>query len=332
MGQAVKIDMDSTWQIGDMAATREAYGKALKELGDKNSQVVVLDADLSGSTQTKHFAKAHPDRFFNMGIAEMNMIGTAAGLARAGKIPFASSFAMFATGRAWEFVRNSVAHNYLNVKVCATHAGLTVGEDGASHQIIEDIAIMRVIPEMTVIVPADATEAYQAIYAVAEHDGPVYVRLGRAKVPTVFAEDYKFEIGKAATLVEGNDVTLIACGVMVSRALDAAKELAEQGIKAEVINMATIKPLDNQAIVKTATKTGKVITLEEHNIIGGLGDAVASVLSEEVDSKVRFKRMGVEDKFGQSGKGMELLDHYGLGVADIVREALTIMRSVEATT
>ncbi|MDA0771744.1 MAG: transketolase family protein [Cyanobacteria bacterium] len=304
-----------------MAATREAYGKALKELGDKNPNVVVLDADLSGSTQTKHFAKAHPDRFFNMGIAEMNMIGTAAGLARMGKIPFASSFAMFAAGRAWEFVRNSVAHNHLNVKVCATHAGLTVGEDGASHQIIEDVAIMRVIPTMTVIVPADAIEAYQAIYAIAEYDGPVYARLGRAKVPVVFDENYRFQIGKAATLLEGSDVSLIACGVMVYRALEAAKELAKQGIKAEVINMATIKPLDNAAIIKTATKTGRVITLEEHNVIGGLGDAVAAVISEEVDTKVKFKRMGIEDKFGQSGDGMALLDHYGLAVSDIVVEA-----------
>ncbi|MBT6844022.1 MAG: transketolase family protein [Candidatus Melainabacteria bacterium] len=304
-----------------MAATREAYGKALKELGDKNPNVVVLDADLSGSTQTKHFAKAHPDRFFNMGIAEMNMIGTAAGLARMGKIPFASSFAMFAAGRAWEFVRNSVAHNHLNVKVCATHAGLTVGEDGASHQIIEDVAIMRVIPTMTVIVPADAIEAYQAIYAIAEYDGPVYARLGRAKVPVVFDENYRFEIGKAATLVEGGDVSLIACGVMVYRAIEAAKELEKQGIRAEVINMATIKPLDNAAIIKTASKTGRVITLEEHNVIGGLGDAVASVLAEEHNSNVIFKRMGIEDKFGQSGDGMALLDHYGLAVSDIVAEA-----------
>lgn len=320
MGQQLTMS-EAGWKLGDMAATREAYGKALKELGDKNPNVVVLDADLSGSTQTKHFAKAHPDRFFNMGIAEMNMIGTAAGLARMGKIPFASSFAMFAAGRAWEFVRNSVAHNHLNVKVCATHAGLTVGEDGASHQIIEDVAIMRVIPTMTVIVPADAIEAYQAIYAIAEYDGPVYARLGRAKVPVVFDETYRFEIGKAAILVEASDVSLIACGVMVYRALEAAKELAKQGIKAEVINMATIKPLDNAAIIKTATKTGRVITLEEHNVIGGLGDAVAAVLAEEVDSKIIFKRMGIQDQFGQSGDGMELLDYYGLAVSDIVAEA-----------
>lgn len=324
MGQQLAM-AETGWKIGDMAATREAYGKALKELGDKNTNVVVLDADLSGSTQTKHFAKAHPDRFFNMGIAEMNMIGTAAGLARMGKIPFASSFAMFAAGRAWEFVRNSVAHNHLNVKICATHAGLTVGEDGASHQIIEDVAIMRVIPTMTVIVPADAIEAYQAIYAIAEYDGPVYARLGRAKVPVVFDESYQFQIGKAATLQEGKDISLIACGVMVYRALEAAKELEAQGISVEVINMATIKPLDNAAIIKTASKTGRVITLEEHNVIGGLGDAVASVLSEEVETKVKFKRMGVEDKFGQSGDGMELLDHYGLGVKDIVNNAKALL-------
>lgn len=324
MGQQLTM-ASGKWELGAMVATREAYGKALKELGDINNDVVVLDADLSSSTQTKHFAKAHPERFFNMGIAEMNMIGTAAGLARMGKIPFASSFAMFAAGRAWEFVRNSVAHNHLNVKVCASHAGLTVGEDGASHQIIEDLAIMRVIPTMTVIVPADAVEAYQAIYAIAEHEGPVYARLGRAKVPVVFGEEYKFQIGKAAILKEGKDISLIACGVMVYRALEAAKELEAQGISVEVINMATIKPLDKEAIVKTATKSGKVISLEEHSIIGGLGDAVASVLAEELNVNVKFKRMGVEDKFGQSGDGVELLDHYGLGVKNIVSNAKALL-------
>lgn len=319
MGAAVEVK--STWKLGDQIATREAYGKALRDLGAVNNRIVVLDADLSGSTQTKLFADTYPERFFNMGIAENNMMGVAAGFARAGKIPFASSFAMFATGRAWEFVRNSIAHNYLNVKVCASHAGLTVGEDGASHQIIEDLAIMRVIPGMTVIVPADAEEAYQAIVAITEMDGPCYVRLGRAKVPVVFGPDYKFQIGKAAILQEGSDITLISCGVMVSRTLEAAKQLASKGIKAEVVNIATIKPLDTEAILRSASKTGKVITIEEHNIIGGLGDAVASTLAENSDRHIKLKRMGVADKFGQSGDGFELLDHYGLSVENIVKEA-----------
>ncbi len=320
MGAAVELTQ-AGYKLGDMVATREAYGQALLDLGKQNTNIVVLDADLSGSTQTKHFAKAYPERFFNMGIAEMNMIGTAAGLARMGKIPFASSFAMFASGRAWEFVRNSVAHNHLNVKVCASHAGLTVGEDGASHQTIEDVAIMRVIPTMTVIVPADAVEAYQAICAIAEYDGPCYVRLGRAKVPVVFDNNYKFQIGKAAILQEGSDITLVASGVMVSRTIEAAKELESKGYSVELINIATIKPLDEEAITKSASKTGKLITIEEHNIIGGLGDAVASVLAEQVNRQVGFKRMGVRDIFGQSGDGFKLLDHYGLAAKDIVAEA-----------
>jgi transketolase len=323
MGAAVELTKE--YKLGEMVATREAYGQALLDLGKQNTKIVVLDADLSGSTQTKHFAKAFPERFFNMGIAEMNMIGTAAGLARAGKIPFASSFAMFASGRAWEFVRNSVAHNHLNVKVCASHAGLTVGEDGASHQTIEDVAIMRVIPGMTVIVPADAIEAYQAICAIAEYDGPCYVRLGRAKVPVVFDNNYKFQIGKAAIFQEGSDITLIASGVMLYRAIEAAKELTAQGKSVEVMNIATIKPLDSEAIIKSASKTGRVIAIEEHNIIGGLGDAVASVLSEEVKYAVQFKRMGIRDQFGQSGDGMKLLDHYGLGVKDIIQEAKKLL-------
>ena len=316
---ASNTQLTSSWKLGDQLATREAYGQALLELGAINSNVVVLDADLSGSTQTKHFAKAYPDRFFNMGIADKNMIGVAAGLARGGKIPFASSFAMFAVGRAWEFVRNSVAHNHVNVKVCATHAGLTVGEDGASHQIIEDVALTRVIPTMTVIVPADATEAYQATYKIAEYDGPCYLRLGRAKCPVIFGDDYNFEIGKAIVVKPGTDVTLVACGMMVSRAIEAAIKLAEQGISVEVINSATIKPLDAKTIVASATKTAALITLEEHNIIGGLGEAVASTLLE-ANLSVKFKRMGVRDQFGQSGDGMELLDYYGLGVADIVAQ------------
>ena len=319
------VTLSKEYKLGDMVATREAYGQALLELGEKNQDVVVLDADLSGSTQTKHFAKAYPERFFNMGIAENNMMGVAAGLARMGKIPFASSFAMFAAGRAWEFVRNSIAHNHLAVRVCATHAGLTVGEDGASHQIIEDIALMRAIPTMTVIVPADATEAYQAIYAVADLKSPSYVRLGRAKVPTVFGKDYKFQIGKVSIIEEGNDISLIACGVMVWKAIEAAKILEAKGHSVEIVNCASIKPIDVEGIVKTAMKTGRVITLEEHNIQGGLGDAVAAVIAENCEKKIKFKRMGVEDQFGQSGKGLELLEHYGLGEENIAKEALKLL-------
>lgn len=308
-------------KVQGMESTRVAYGKTLLELGKENPNIVVLDADLSGSTQTKFFAKEFPDRFFNMGIAEQNMIGVAAGLARAGKIPFASSFAMFAVGRAWEQLRNAVGHNYLNVKVCATHAGLTVGEDGGSHQIIEDIAITRTIPHMTVIVPGDATEAEQVIRAVAEFDGPVYVRLSRAKSPILFDKDYKFEIGKGNLVTEGSDVTIVACGIMLARSLEAVKELKAKGISAELINMASIKPIDADMIIKSASKTGKVITAEEHNIHGGLGDAVAAVLGEHCP--VKLKRIGVNDEFGQSGGGDELLDHYGLGVQDIVNAALS---------
>ena len=293
-------------------ATRAAYGKTLLELGKENKDIVVFDADLSGSTQTKHFAKEFPERFFNMGIAEANMVSTAAGLAKAGKIPFVSSFAMFATGRAWEQVRNSVAHNHANVKICATHSGLTVGEDGASHQIIEDIAIMKAIPSMTVIVPADSVETEQVIRAVAEYNGPVYVRLGRAAVPVIYDDNYKFEIGKADVLREGTDATIVATGVMVSRALEAAQIASSQGKSIEVINVASIKPLDTETIVKSANNTKKVITAEEHNIWGGLGDSVGSAILENASEKVSFKRLGVNDLFGQSGKAEELLEHYEL--------------------
>lgn len=305
MGAAIE---SSTEKI----ATRAAYGKTLLELGKENNDIVVLDADLSGSTQTKHFAKEFPERFFNMGIAEANMISTAAGLAKAGKIPFASSFAMFATGRAWEQVRNSVAHNHANVKICATHSGLTVGEDGASHQIIEDIALMKSIPGMTVIVPADSVETDLVIRAIAAYNGPVYVRLGRAAVPIIHDENHKFEIGKANILKEGNDATILATGIMVSRALEAAHQAEAQGKSIEVINIASIKPLDTETILKSANKTKKVITAEEHNIWGGLGDSVASAILENTSEKIKFKRLGVNDLFGQSGKAEELLDHYDL--------------------
>lgn len=322
---ATNTQLLQSWKLGDQVATRDAYGQALVELGAKDSNIVVLDADLSGSTQTKHFAKAYPERFFNMGIAENNMIGVAAGLARAGKIPFASSFAMFAIGRAWEFVRNSVAHNHLNVKVCATHAGLTVGEDGASHQIVEDIAIARVIPTMTVIVPADATEAYQAIYKIAEYEGPCYVRLGRAKTPVLLDSSYQFQIGKSIVLREGKDITLIACGMMVARAMQAAEELSKQGISAELINSASIKPFDSETLIKSALKTSAVISIEEHSVIGGLGEVVASTLLE-ANVGAKFMRMGVQDQFGQSGDAIQLLDHYGLSIADIVNNSIKLLK------
>ena len=309
----------------EQIATRVAYGKTLLELGKENLNIVVLDADLSGSTQTKFFAKEFPDRFFNMGVAEQNMIGVAAGLASTGKIPFASSFAMFATGRAWEFVRNSICHNQFNVKICASHAGLTVGEDGGSHQIIEDIAIMRAIPRMTVIVPADATEAKFATRAIAEYFGPVYMRLGRSNVPVIFDEnDFEFKIGKAKIVKAGIDVSIFACGVMLSRALWAQELLAQEGLSAEVINISTIKPIDEETIISSVQKTGSAVTCEEHNIHGGLGDAVASVLSENYP--VPMKKIGVMDQFGQSGKADELLIHYGLTKENITKAAKEVIQ------
>lgn len=297
-------------------ATREAYGKALVKLGQVNDQVVVLDADLSKSTKTNDFYKAFPERFFNMGIAEQNLIGAACGLATAGKIPFASSFAMFATGRAFEIIRNSVCYPKLNVKVCATHAGLTVGEDGASHESIEDMAIMRSIPNMTVLVPADGVEAEQMIFTAAKTYGPMYVRLGRSAVPTLFDENYKFEIGKGVVVREGNDATIIACGIMVNEAVEACEALKSEGINVRVINMSTIKPIDRELILTAAKETGAIITAEEHSIIGGLGSAVSEVVSEECP--VIVKKVGVKDVFGESGTPAELLKKHGLTAQDIV--------------
>ena len=305
-------------------ATRDAYGKALVKLGQINEQVVVLDADLSKSTKTNDFYKAYPDRFFNMGIAEQNLIGAACGLATAGKIPFASSFAMFATGRAFEIIRNSVAYPKLNVKVCATHAGITVGEDGASHESIEDIAIMRTVPNMTVLVPADGVEAEQMILEAARVYGPMYVRLGRSAVPTIFDENYKFEIGKGVVVREGNDATIIACGIMVYEAIKASEELALEGINTRVINMSTIKPIDKELIINAARETKAIVTAEEHSIIGGLGSAVSEVVSEECP--VVVKKVGVNDSFGESGTPAELLKKYVLTSDDIVKavkEAIT---------
>lgn len=304
-------------------ATRDAYGQALAELGALNDKVVVLDADLSKSTKTNDFKKVYPERFFNMGIAEQNLLGTAAGFAAAGKIPFASSFAVFAVGRAYDQIRNSIAYPKLNVKIAATHAGLTVGEDGGSHQMLEDIALMRALPNMTVIVPADGVETKQVIMAAAEYVGPVYIRLGRPKVPVLFDETYKFEIGKGVVLKEGTDVTLVATGIMVSKAAEAAEALAAEGISAAVVNISTIKPLDNALITEMAQKTGAVVTCEEHNIYGGLGSAVAEVLVE--NCPVPMARVGVEDSFGESGLPDQLLEKYGLTAANIADKAKAVI-------
>ncbi len=304
-------------------ATRDAYGQALAELGAINDKVVVLDADLSKSTKTNDFKKVYPERFFNLGIAEQNLLGTAAGFAAAGKIPFASSFAVFAVGRAYDQIRNSIAYPNLNVKIAASHAGLTVGEDGGSHQMLEDIALMRAVPNMTVIVPADGVETKQVVMAAAEYQGPVYIRLGRPKVPVLFDDDYKFEIGKGVVLREGTDVTLVGTGIMVSKAMEAAELLAADGISAAVVNISTIKPLDNALITEMAQKTGAVVTCEEHNIYGGLGSAVAEVLVETCP--VPMARVGVEDKFGESGLPDELLEKFGLTAANIVEKAKAVV-------
>ena len=301
-------------------ATRDAYGKALVELGAINDKVVVLDADLAAATKTGMFKKEFPDRFIDSGICESNMMGVAAGLATTGYIVFASSFAMFAAGRAFEQVRNSIGYPHLNVKIGATHAGISVGEDGASHQCCEDIGLMRTIPGMTIINPADAVEARAAVLAAAEYDGPVYMRFGRLAVPCVFDESYKFEWGKAPVLSEGKDVTICATGLMVNEAVEAKKLLAEEGIDAEIINVHTIKPLDSETILASAAKTGCVVTAEEHNIIGGLGSAVCEALCEG-GSPVPVVRVGVNDMFGKSGPAVELLHIYGLDAANIAAKA-----------
>lgn len=306
--------------MSNKIATREAYGKALKDLASMNKDIVVLDADLSKSTKTADFKAVAPERFFNMGIAEANMMGVAAGMSTCGKIPYVSTFAMFAAGRAFEQIRNSICYPRLNVKICATHAGLTVGEDGASHQAIEDLSLMRSIPNMTVINPADAVETDAVIKAIAEIDGPCYVRLGRAAVNVINDKDtYKFELGKGVTLKDGNDLTIVATGIMVDAALEAAEMLAKDGIVARVINIHTIKPIDRELLVKAAKETGALVTAEEHSVIGGLGSAVSEVLTEEYP--VPVLKVGVQDKFGESGKPNELLEAYGLTAKDIVEKA-----------
>ena len=295
--------------MSEKIATREAYGKALVELGEQNKNVVVLDADLAGATMTKFFKAAHPDRFFDCGIAEANMMNIGAGLSTMGLIPFCSTFAMFGAGRAYEQIRNSIAYPKFNVKICCSHAGVSVGEDGGSHQSIEDIGLMRLIPGMTVIVPADANEARKATFALAEFQGPAYMRLARLATP-VFEEDYPFEIGKANVLREGKDVAVFACGLMVNEALEAAKLLSAEGIEISVINVHTIKPIDAACVTEYAQKCGNVVTVEEHSVIGGLGDAVADVLMGKVCCK--FRKIGVNDQFGQSGKAADVLREYGL--------------------
>ena len=306
--------------MADKIATRQAYGEALIELVEKNDKVVVLDADLANATQTCKVAKAHPEKFYNCGIAEANMVDIAAGMSTMGLIPYCSSFAMFAAGRAYEQIRNSIAYPHFNVKICATHAGVSVGEDGGSHQCIEDIALMRVIPGMTVICPADANEAKAATMAIAEMNGPVYMRLARLATP-VFEGDMvqPFEIGKANVLREGKDVAIFATGLMVSESLAAAEKLAKEGIDAAVINIHTIKPIDAECVTEWAEKCGKVITAEEHSVIGGLGEAVCAVLSEKLPTPVR--RVGVQDKFGCSGPAWDLLKLYGLDAATICKTA-----------
>lgn len=297
-------------------ATRESYGNALAELGRLHEEVVALDADLSGSTKTSVFKKAFPERHINCGIAEGNMMSVAAGLAATGKVPFASTFAMFAAGRAYEQVRNSIGYPHLNVKIGASHAGISVGEDGATHQCNEDIALMRTIPGMTVICPADDVEAKAAVVAAYEHEGPVYLRFGRLAVPVINDKpDYKFELGKGVVLREGKDVTIIATGLPVANCLDAAEKLAADGIDAKVINIHTIKPIDEELIVAAAKETGKVVTVEEHSVIGGLGSAVCDVLSAQAPTKTL--KIGINDVFGESGPAAELIKKYGLDADSI---------------
>ncbi|HJA28186.1 MAG TPA: transketolase family protein [Candidatus Olsenella pullicola] len=304
-------------------ATRQSYGEALVELGAEHDDFVVLDADLAAATQTGKFKAAYPDRFFDCGIAEQNLMGVAAGIAATGRVAFASTFAMFAAGRAFEQVRNSIGYPHLGVKIGATHAGISVGEDGATHQCNEDIALMRSIPGMTVVVPADDVEARAAVRAAYETDGPVYLRLGRLAVP-VFNDPatYEFRLGKGVLLREGTDVTIVACGLMVQAALEAAGTLAERGVSAEVINIHTVKPLDEELVRASAAKTGRVVTCEEHSVIGGLGDAVLSALAE---CPVPVRKLGVRDVFGESGPAADLLHKYGLDAEGVVREVEALL-------
>lgn len=302
--------------------TRDGYADALLELGEKDPNIVVLDADLAKSTQTEKFKLRFPERFVDCGVAEQSLMATAAGLAAAGKTVFASTFAIFATGRAYDQVRNSIAYGGLNVKICASHGGITVGEDGSSHQALEDIALMRVIPGMKVVVPADYYETREAVKAVAYLEGPAYVRLGRPRVPVLFGGDYAFRFGKAVNMRRGGDVTILACGFMVHKALQAADELCAQGIEADVLDVHTVKPLDQEGILASASRTGRVVTCEEHTVIGGLGGAVAELLGEKLPLPMR--RVGTRDVFGTSGSVDELVEHYGLGSHHIAEAARSL--------
>lgn len=305
-------------------SVRSAYGKTLAELGRINKNIVVLDADLSCSTQTQVFAKEFPERFFNIGIAEQDMMTTAAGLACTGKIPFVSTFAMFATGRAWEQVRNTICYSNLNVKIAATHGGITVGEDGASHQSLEDISLMRSIPNMVVVVPADEKETIEAVRFAASYKGPVYIRIARTNLPDVFDDNYVFDYKKAFVIKEGTDVTLVSNGETLVEVLDCAKMLSDIGINAEVVNVPVVKPLDGETILKSAKKTNRVITVENHSIIGGLGSAVAEYLSEKYPVKVT--RIGTNDEFGQSGNAKELMAHYGLNAEKLAEKITGLLK------
>jgi len=307
-----------------MESQRKMYGRALVELGKERKDLVVLDADLSSSTRTADFAAAFPERFFNVGIAEQNMMDTAAGLAASGKLVFASTFAVFGTGRCYDQIRQSIAYPKMNVKIVVSHAGITVGGDGASHQIIEDIALMRVLPNMTVIVPVDANETMKAVRTISNMHGPCYVRIGRSDVPSVTDEDTKFEVDQAPVMRDGKDVTLIGCGIMVSKCLEAAEELSKHGVDARVVNLHTIKPIDKKTIVRAARETGGVVTAEEHSVTMGMGSAVAMVLVENFH--VPMKRVGIPDVFGESGACDELMDKYGLTVDNIVEAAHDVLK------
>lgn len=309
----------------EMIYARDVYGQTLLDLGRENKDIVVLDADLSGSTRTAKFGKVFPERFFNMGVAEQNMVGVAAGLASCGKIPFISTFAIFAVGRAWGQIRNTLCYNNLNVKIVATHAGLTVGPDGSSHQALEDIALMRPIPNMTIVVPCDGPETEETIRAVSKYAGPVYVRLGRSKVPTISPKGGVFEVGKARLIQEGEGVTIISCGIMVKKALLASRILEKEGVVPRIINMHTIKPLDRETVVKCARETKRIVVCEEHMINGGLASAVSEVLGEECP--VPMVRIGVRNKFGQSGTPEELIREYNLSEEDIAQAVLKLVQS-----
>jgi len=311
--------MEWNWE-----SQRKQYGRALVELGKERGDIVVLDADLSSSTRTADFAAVFPERFFNAGIAEQNMMDTAAGLAASGKTVFASTFAVFGTGRCYDQIRQSIAYPNLNIKIVASHAGITVGGDGASHQIIEDIALMRVLPNMVVIVPVDSPETYKVVKAVAKHKGPAYVRIGRADVPTITDAETPFDMNKATVMRDGKDLTLIGCGIMVSKCLEAAEELAKHGVDARVVNLHTIKPIDEKTVVKAARETGGVVTAEEHSVMMGMGSAVAMVLVENFH--VPMKRVGIPDVFGESGDCNELMGKYGLTVEDIVEAAHDVLK------